>query len=153
MCFTFFITLQITYIYSVCLGKVKFLLLHFGSSVFWVNHARFSFISLYSTKTLYLCIFLIHSGSIQKMSTASFKLVWNTQESTRTIFWSNKTRCFVILKSFWWRKVRRNLNALSYCFFFLIFEVKVSNFIDLLLEKHNKTKLALNSSQSFKATV
>ena len=149
MCFTFFITLQITYIYSVCLGKVKFLLLHFGSSVFWVNHARFSFISLYSTKTLYLCIFLIHSGSIQKMSTASFKLVWNTQESTRTIFWSNKTRCFVILKSFWWRKVRRNLNALSYCFFFPYFWGKGVKFYWLITWETQQNKIGIKFISKF----
>ena len=34
--------------------------------------------SLYSTSIV--CIFLIHSGSAEKMLTALFKLVWNTQK-------------------------------------------------------------------------
>ena len=66
-----------------------------------------------------ICIFLIHSDSVQKMLTALFKLVWNTQKITWT---STKARCFLILKMFWC------LNALPYCFFLHIFEVKVSNF-------------------------
>ena len=43
----FFITLMFNCIYCVWRGKVKFPLLHFGSSVFWVNHARFSSKSFY----------------------------------------------------------------------------------------------------------
>ena len=45
--------------------------------------------SLYSIIELnhcVVCIFLIHSDSLQKMSTALFKLLWNTQKSTCTIF-------------------------------------------------------------------
>ena len=38
----FFVTLQFNCIYCVCWGKVNFPLLHFGSSVFSVNQARFS---------------------------------------------------------------------------------------------------------------
>ena len=41
-----FITLQFNYIYCMCVGKVSFPLLRFDSSVFWVNHARFSSKSL-----------------------------------------------------------------------------------------------------------
>ena len=33
-----------------------------------------------------ICKFLIHSGSLQKMLTALFNLVWNTQKSKSTIF-------------------------------------------------------------------
>ena len=33
-----------------------------------------------------ICIFLIHSDSVQRKSTALFKLVWNTQKSTWTNF-------------------------------------------------------------------
>ena len=32
-----------------------------------------------------ICPFLIHSGSVKKMLTALFKLVWNTQKNTWTI--------------------------------------------------------------------
>ena len=43
--------------------------------------------SLYSTKTLYLLYsFLIHFGSVQKMLTALFKIVWNTQKTRLTFF-------------------------------------------------------------------
>ena len=42
---------------------------------------------LYSTKTFcIICTFLINSDSVQKMLTTLFKLVWNTQKSTWTIF-------------------------------------------------------------------
>ena len=40
--------------------------------------------SLYSTKTFTIFIFVIHSGSVQKMLTALFKLVSNTQKITWT---------------------------------------------------------------------
>ena len=33
-----------------------------------------------------ICTFLIYSGSLQKMLTALFNLVWNTQNSKWTIF-------------------------------------------------------------------
>ena len=36
------------------------------------------------------------------MLTALFKLVWNTQKSTWTIFLSTKTKFFIILKRFFW---------------------------------------------------
>ena len=38
-----FLLLYSSIAFAVCGGKVKFLLLHFGSSVFCVNDARFSF--------------------------------------------------------------------------------------------------------------
>ena len=44
---------------------------------------------------------MIHSDSVQKMLAALFKLVWNVQKSTGTIFLSTKARCFLILKGFW----------------------------------------------------
>ena len=56
-------------------------------------------------------IFLIHCDSLQRMSTALIKLVWNTQKSTHTIFLSTKARWLLILKMFWC------LNALPYFFF------------------------------------
>ena len=37
-----------------------------------------------------ICTFLIHSGSLQKMLTALFNLVWNTQKSKWTIFFEYK---------------------------------------------------------------
>ena len=47
-----------------------------------------------------ICTFLIHSGNLQKMLTALFNLVWNTQKSQWTIFLSAKARCFLVLKGF-----------------------------------------------------
>ena len=44
--------------FTVCVRKVKFTLLLFSSSVFWVSHGRT------------ICIFLIITGSVQKMLTA-----------------------------------------------------------------------------------
>ena len=54
--------------------------------------------SLYRTKTLYICIFLIHSGSVQKMLTALFKLVWNTQKSTWTHFFEYQGKMFLYIE-------------------------------------------------------
>ena len=59
---------------------------------------------------------MIHSGSAQKMLTASFELVWDSQKSAWTIFLSTKTRCFLILKIFGEDKRSTTLNALPYCF-------------------------------------
>ena len=53
---TFFTTVQFSSItFTVCGEKVRFLLLLFGLSVFWVNHSRFSFTfsSKFCTNTCY----------------------------------------------------------------------------------------------------
>ena len=50
--------------FTLYVGKVKFPLL-----------LQYSHPSLYSTKTFIICIFLIHSGSVQKMLTPLFKLI------------------------------------------------------------------------------
>ena len=47
-----------------------------------------------------ICTFLIHYGSLQKMLSALFNFVWNTQESKGTIFLSAQARCFLLLKRF-----------------------------------------------------
>ena len=44
--------------------------------------------------------FLIHSGSLQKMLTALFDLVRNTQKSTWTIFFIAKVKSFLVSKRF-----------------------------------------------------
>ena len=80
---TFFLLYSLV-IFTVCREKVRFPLLLFESLVFSVSHARFSFKSL--LKPGIICTFLIHSGSLQKMLTALFNLVWNTQKSKSTIF-------------------------------------------------------------------
>ena len=47
-----------------------------------------------------ICTFLIHSSSLQKMLTALFNLVWNTQKSIWTFFLKVKAKCFLVLKRF-----------------------------------------------------
>ena len=39
--------------------------------------------------------FPIHSGSLQKMSTVLFNLVWNTKKSTGTIFFECQCKVFL----------------------------------------------------------
>ena len=55
-------------------GGVKFPLLNFGFQSFELtmqdSHPR-----LYSSKKFIICVFLIYSGSLQRMSTALFQLV------------------------------------------------------------------------------
>ena len=46
-----------------------------------------------------ICTFLILSSSLQKMLTALFNLVWNTQRSVNdNVFLSAKARCFLVLR-------------------------------------------------------
>ena len=48
-------------------------------------------------KPAIICTFLIHSGSLQKMQTALFNLVWNTQKSKWTIFFECQGKVFLII--------------------------------------------------------
>ena len=45
------------------------------------------------------CIFLIHSDSLQRMSTALLKLVWNTQKSTPTNFCKYQGKMFLNIEN------------------------------------------------------
>ena len=45
-----------------------------------------------------ICTFLIHSGSLQKMLTALFNLVWNTQKSIWTIFFECQGKVFLSIE-------------------------------------------------------
>ena len=45
-----------------------------------------------------ICIFLIHSGSLQKMLTALFNLVQNTQKSKLTIFFEGQGKVFLSIE-------------------------------------------------------
>ena len=47
-----------------------------------------------------ICTFLIHFGSLLKILTVLFNLVWNTQKSKWIIFLSVKSNCFLVLKRF-----------------------------------------------------
>ena len=98
-------------------------------------------------KHFIICIFLIHSDSLQRMSTALFKSVWNTQKSTHTIVLNTQARCFLILKMFWC------LNVLPYFFSSHFYSKGFKFLLTYNFEKYNKTKLALNSPQNFKAMV
>ena len=46
-----------------------------------------------------ICIFLIHSDSLQRMSTALFKFVWNTQKSTCRIFFKYQGKMFLNIEN------------------------------------------------------
>ena len=97
-----------------------FVLLHFDSSVFWVNHTS-SHPRPYSTKTIVSFVYFWFILIVHRRCWVLylFKLVWNTQKIT----WeSTKARCFLILKMFLF------LNAPPYYFFLHIFELKISNF-------------------------
>ena len=59
-------------------------------------------------------IFLIHSGSLQKMLTALFNLVRNTQKSIWTIFFECQGKVFLSIESL--------------IVFLCIFEIKVLHF-------------------------
>ena len=74
----------------------------FGSSVFELAMQDFHPRSHPSLvlKPGIVSAFLIHSSSLQKMLTALFNLVWNTQKSKWTIFLSAKAKCFLVLKRF-----------------------------------------------------
>ena len=41
-----------------------------------------------------ICIFLIHSDSVEKLLTALIKVVWNIQKSTHFFFLSTKCKVF-----------------------------------------------------------
>ena len=45
-----------------------------------------------------ICTFLIHFGSLQKMLTALFNLVWNTQKSIWTIFFECQGKVFLCIE-------------------------------------------------------
>ena len=60
----FFFTLQFNCIYSVCGEKVKFVLLHFDLHKILIQSLVL--------KHCVICIFLIHSDSVQKMPNALF---------------------------------------------------------------------------------
>ena len=102
-----------------------YLLTYFGSSVLSVSHARFS------SKPIKRCIistFLIHSGSVQKMLTALFKLVWNTQKSTSTYLFEYQGKMFLNIenvlvkvseKQHWMHCVIVFLHIFEICQFFI----------------------------------
>ena len=77
----------------------------------YVNHPAVVLIKV----TLLFCLIVYRKCGLPYL----FKLVWNTQKTTWA---STKERCLLTFKMFWC------LNALSYCFFPHIFEVKESNF-------------------------
>ena len=50
-------------------------------------------------KNCIICIFLIHSDSLQRMPTALFKLVWNTQKSALTNFFKYQGKMFLNIEN------------------------------------------------------
>ena len=95
----FFLLLYSPSTFTVFVEKVSFPLLLFRSSFLLVSHIRFSSKSV--LKPGITCALLVHSGSLQKMLTALFNLVWITQKSKWTIFFlSAKAKWFLVLKRF-----------------------------------------------------
>ena len=81
--------------------KVQFNRIYiFGSSVFELAMQDFHPRSHPSLvlKPGIICTFLIHSGSLQKMLTALFNLVWNTQKSKWTIFFECQGKVFLSIE-------------------------------------------------------
>ena len=76
-------------------GGVRFPLLLFGSSVFWVEPCKILTQVFIVLKPGIICTFLIHSGSPQKMLNALFNLIWNTQKSKWTIFFVCQCKMFL----------------------------------------------------------
>ena len=116
----YFLLLYNLILFTGCVGKVKFPLLLFGSSVFG-SHLKVLIQVFTVLKHWMICIFLIHSGNVQEMLTALFKLVWNTQKHTWTIFLSTKAKFFLILKSLWWRYMKSYLKSTTLLFFSTFF--------------------------------
>ena len=58
-----------------------------------------SHLRLCSIKPCIICIFLIHSDSLQRILTALFKLVWNTQKSTYTNFFKDQGKMFLNIEN------------------------------------------------------
>ena len=102
----FFITLQFNYIYTftlcvcVCVcgkSKVSFITFWFFNLL---NQPCKILIQVFKVvKHCIICIFMIHSGSVYKMSTALFKLVWNTQKSTWTSFLKYQGKMFLKIEN------------------------------------------------------
>ena len=93
-----FLLLYSSIIFTVCEGKVRFPLLLFGSSVFWVSHARFWSNFFIVLKPNIICTFLIHYGSVQKMLTAFFNFVWNTKKNKWIIFFECPGKIFLSIE-------------------------------------------------------
>ena len=74
------------------------------------------------------CKFLIHSGSLQKMLTALFNLVWNTQKSKWTILFECQGKMFLRIEKVL-EKISEEQPYMHCIIVFLhIFEIKVSHF-------------------------
>ena len=111
---TFFITLQFNHIYCVW-EKSSFLyyILFFSLLIQPCKIIIQVFIVL---KHSIICIFLIHSGSVQKLLTALFELVYNTQKTTQTNFVSTEARFFLILKRIWKSNLKCTTILFQYSF-------------------------------------
>ena len=124
---TIFITLQLNHIYCV-----------WGEGTFpFITFQIFSLLSQPCTILIQvfivltpdiICKFLIHSGSLQKMLTALFNLVWNTQKSKWAILFECQDKMFLCIEKVL-EKISKGQPKM-YCIivFLHIFEIKVSHF-------------------------
>ena len=91
---TLFITLQFNHVYSVCRkSKVSFITIR---SIGLLSQSCKILVQVFIIlKHCIICIFLIHSGIVQKILTALFKLVQNTQKITRANFFEYQGKMFL----------------------------------------------------------
>ena len=96
-----FLLLYSSIIFAVYEGKVRFplyfLAVHSIELAMQDSDCTKLFIVL---KPNIICTFLIDYGSVQKMLTAFFNFVWNTQKNKWIIFLTTQARCFLVLKRF-----------------------------------------------------
>ena len=75
-----------------------------------------------------ICTFPIHYGSLQKMLTALFNFIWNTQKSKCAISFECPGKMFLSIEKAL-KKMRKDQPYMHYLIvFFHIFETKVSHF-------------------------
>ena len=95
-----FLLLYSSITFTACGGKVRFPLLLFVSSVFSVSAAKILIQVFTVLKPGIVYTFLIHSGSLQKILTALFNLVWNAEQSKWTIIFECQGKIFLSIGKF-----------------------------------------------------
>ena len=92
--FLYYFTVQFNHIYCV-LGESKVSFITFRIFSLLSQPCKILIQVFIVLKPGIICTFLIHSGSLQKMLTALFNLVWNTQKSKWTILFECQGKMFL----------------------------------------------------------
>ena len=90
----FFITLQFNHVYCVS-GEIKVPFITFWLFSLLSQPCKILIQVFIVLKPNIICTFLIHYGSVQKMLTAFFSFVWNTQKNKWTIFFEFSGKIFL----------------------------------------------------------